>query len=68
METEVAKLVKRQYVQWRIVYNHMVKEVNSEVTGAPVDTDSVLSSSSEEGVVTPSVDVEGDDWLFFSDL
>lgn len=46
----------------------MVKEVNSEATGAPVDTDSVLSSHSEEGVVTPSVDVEGDDWLFFSDL
>lgn len=46
----------------------MVKEVNSEATGAPVDTDSVLSSPSEEGVVTPSVCIEDDDWSFFSDL
>lgn len=46
----------------------MVKEVNSEATGALVDTDSVLSLSSEEGVVVPPVGVEDDDWLFFSDL
>lgn len=47
----------------------MVKEVNSEATGAPVDTDNVLSSPSEEGVVVvPPVGVEDDDWLFFSDL
>lgn len=52
----------------RIINYVMVKEVNSEATGAPVDTDSVLSSPSEEGVVTPSVCIEDDDWLFFSDL
>ena len=46
----------------------MCKEMNSEATGAPVGTDSVLSSSSEECVVTPAVCVEDDDWLFFSDL
>lgn len=39
----------------------MCKEMNSEATGAPVDTDSVLSSPSEEGVVVPPVGVEDDD-------
>lgn len=44
----------------------MCKEMNSEATGASVDTDSVLSSPSEEGVVVPPVG--DDDWLFYSDL